>query len=74
MSIQLFTITVCRLVSEAHHCLTESVQNNSDSSLYPEELYTEWVDFFAEPIYTVLLKQYVELIGKFSTVILSSDT
>jgi hypothetical protein len=52
-TIQVFTCNVCRLLACVAYCIQTDVESGQSS--FPDNLVTEWNEFFSEGIYGVLL-------------------
>jgi hypothetical protein len=59
--IQIFTCNVCRLLACVADCIQTDVESGQSS--FPDNLVTEWNEFFSEGIYGVLLPLFLKIAG-----------
>ena len=59
--IQVFTCNVCRLLACVADCIQTDVESGQSS--FPDNLVTEWNEFFSEGIYGVLLPLFLKIAG-----------
>ena len=63
MSEKSFTVSICDLAVQVSKCM-EAIQPGRG---FPENLVTEWTEFFSDSIFDAILPLYVEICGELSS-------
>ncbi|XP_067676040.1 E3 ubiquitin-protein ligase listerin-like [Haliotis asinina] len=61
-SVSVFTIRACQLLGDVVNCIDTRIRMSPTS--FPENLLTEWDEFFSEGVFSILLPLYVRLVAK----------
>ncbi|XP_046570913.1 LOW QUALITY PROTEIN: E3 ubiquitin-protein ligase listerin-like [Haliotis rubra] len=61
-SVSVFTIRACQLLGDVVNCIDTRIRTSPSS--FPDNLLTEWDEFFSEGVFSILLPLYVRLVAK----------
>ena len=60
---QCFVVAVCDLLVQVVVCIKDKVTKSS--GVYPDNLVTEWTEFFSESIYAVILPFFLKVYSEY---------